>query len=276
MMKRVAGSAILAWVVLGPALAQDGPAKEKPCGLANLVCPKGGHCEGDCRKMCDAAGEVLAAVRTRLHARFVQEYGPLLACTCSKDGSPSACATCDFLKAQVLIPTLKAKMEARSCHPGAPATHPVPGQAGKTDCSFPSSPACLGCVDELSNVLWEKMRMLLFDRLADFAGAVRAEVAIRVARAGAPSCECLKAPVPTRCSNPECESFKMSVVFPLFRQKAEARLKAWDESQTHTVSLEGKETSVPCTYLKGKVCWVCADQAAEQLMAKMAEIRSKK
>ena len=54
-------------LLIGVAAAQDkGTAKKAvKCGMAGLCCPKEGKCEGECRTICDRAGETLTAARWR-------------------------------------------------------------------------------------------------------------------------------------------------------------------------------------------------------------------
>jgi hypothetical protein len=58
---------------------------------------------------------------------------------------------------------------------------------------------------------------------------------------------------------------------PLLQQKVEARVKSWDQETAHPV--DGGKT-IACTFLKGKVCWTCADETAGQILAKMADAKA--
>jgi hypothetical protein len=149
--------------------------------MAHFLCPQKGHCEGECRKVCDATGELILAVRSKIDARMEKEFGQT--CACAKDASAAPCAVCDFLKARVVAPVLKEKIKSHLEHPEAAASHA---------CSFLKGSACDGCAQELTNVLWEKFSVVLFDRIADFRGAVRAQAALRITAAGGKLCDCLK------------------------------------------------------------------------------------
>jgi hypothetical protein len=264
MMNTLPATLMLAMVLAAaPAPAQDS-AKKSDCAMAGLLCPQKGHCEGECRKVCDATGELILAVRSKIGARMEKEFGQ--ACACAKDPAAAPCATCDFLKTHVVVPVLQEKIKGRMEHPEAAATH---------NCTFLKGSACESCANELTNVLWEKFSVLLFDRIADFKGAVRAQAIVRITAAGGPLCECLKGAASCgTCSEPACESFKKTVVMPMLQQKVEVRLKSWDQETTHQVKVGGKESSIPCTFLKGRVCWTCADEAAGQICAKGAELKA--
>jgi hypothetical protein len=267
LMKSLLASLVLTLVVaVAPAPAQDA-AKKSECGMAGLLCPQKGHCEGECRKVCDATGELVLAVRSRIASRMEKEFGQT--CACAKDPSVAPCAVCDFLKTRVVIPVLKERIAIRLEHPEAAPTHP----AGA--CTFLKGSPCEGCVEEMTNVLWEKFSVLLFDRIADFKGAVRARVILRLAQSGTPMCECLKGAAPgASCGDASCEAFKKNVVMPLLIHKVEERLKTWDGERTHSVTSGGKEGTIPCTFLKGRVCWTCADEAAGEICAKLSELKA--
>jgi hypothetical protein len=266
MMKLIGSLAFLALVAGAPLTAQES-AKKSECGMAELLCPQKGHCEGECRKVCDATGELVLAVRSKIAARMEKDFGQT--CACAKDPSAAPCAACEFLKVRVVVPVLKEKIKARLEHPEASGSH------SGSPCTFLKGSPCEGCVEELTNVLYEKFSVLLFDRIADFKGAVRSRVILRLTSAGVPLCDCLKDAAPgATCGEASCESFKKNVVMPMLKEKVEARLKSWDQDRTHSVRLGGKETTVPCTFLKGRVCWTCADLAAEQLCSKVAELKA--
>lgn len=261
MMKTLSATLMLTVILAAaPAPAQDAATKSE-CGLAHFLCPQKGHCEGECRKVCDAAGELILAVRSKIAARMEKEFGQT--CPCAKDASAAPCAVCEFLKTRVAAPVLKEKIKAHLEHPEAAASHA---------CSFLKGSACDGCAQELANVLWEKFSVVLFDRIADFRGAVRAQAIVKITAAGGQLCDCLKGAAPcASCSDPSCETAKKTIIMPLLQQKVEARLKSWDQETAHSVN--GGKT-IPCTFLKGKVCWTCADETAGQILAKLAEAKA--
>jgi hypothetical protein len=267
MMKSLPASLMFAVLVAAaPAPAQDS-SKKSECGMAGLLCPEKGHCEGECRKVCDATGELVLAVRSKIAARMEKEFGQT--CACAKDPSAAPCAVCEFLKTRAVAPVLKERIKARLDHPESVATH------SGTPCTFLKGSACQGCVDEVTGILWERFSVLLFDRIADFKGAVRARAIIRLTEAGRPICECLKGAAPgATCGDAACDSFKKTIVMPMLKRKVEERLKSWDEMTSHSVNIGGKETTIPCTFLKGRVCWTCADQAAGEICAKLAELKA--
>lgn len=261
MMKTLSATLVLtAFLAASPAPAQESD-KKSECGMAQFLCPQKGHCEGDCRKICDATGELILSVRSKIVARMEKECGQ--ACACAKDSSAPPCAVCEFLKTRVVAPILKDKIKSHLKHPEAAVSHA---------CTFLKGSTCEGCASELADVLWEKFRVVLFDRIADFKGAVRAQAIGKITAAGGQLCDCLKGAAPgASCSDPACESLKKTVVMPLLREKVEARLKYWDLEASHTVKAG---TTFPCTFLKGRVCWTCADETAGQILAKLAEAKA--
>jgi hypothetical protein len=267
MLKTLSASLMLTLALAAaPAPAQDG-AKNSECSMAGLLCPQKGHCEGECRKVCDATGQLVLAVRSKIATRMEKEFGQT--CACAKDPSAAPCAVCDFLKVRVVAPVLKEKIKAYLDHPEVTAAH------RNGQCTFLKGSVCDGCAEELANVLWEKFSVLLFDRIADFKGAVRARAIIRVTASGNPLCECLKgAAAGATCSDPACESFKKTVVMPLLQEKVEARLRNWDRELTHSVKAGGTESTIPCSFLKGRVCWTCADETAGQICSKLSELKA--
>lgn len=261
MTKTLSATLMLTAILAGSTARAQESDKKSECGMAHFLCPQKGHCEGECRKICDATGELIHSVRAKIVARMEKECGQT--CACAKDPSAPPCAVCEFLKTRVVVPVLKEKIKSHLEHPEAASGHA---------CTFLKGSACEGCASELADVLWEKFRVLLFDRIADFKGAVRAQAIVKITAAGGQLCDCLKGAAPgASCSDPACESFKKTVVMPLLQEKVEARLKNWDQEATHTLKAG---TTVPCTFLKGRVCWTCADEAAGQILAKLAEAKA--
>ena len=105
---------IAALMVVGVAAVQEKGKETKAatCGMTGICCPKEGKCEGDCRTICDRAGETLATARKRAGDKMQKVMGSK--CECTAGGCTAAgCEGCDLVKSKVLIPLMKERISVR-------------------------------------------------------------------------------------------------------------------------------------------------------------------
>jgi hypothetical protein len=151
----------LAALLVGVAAVQEkGNVKSGPCGAAGYCCPKEGKCEGECRTICDRAGETLKSARKKAGEKMVKILGSKCDCTAG-DCSESGCEGCDLVKTKVLAPLLKDRVTARFKDWKREITHAVKSKDGKTSqvaCTFLKGPLCEPCADSLADDILKKLQ----------------------------------------------------------------------------------------------------------------------
>jgi hypothetical protein len=153
---------IAALMVVGVAAAQEKGKETKAatCGMAGFCCPKEGKCEGECRTICDRAGETLATARKRAGDKMQKVMGSK--CECTAGGCKEAgCEGCDLVKSKVLTPLMKERISARFKDWKKEITHAVKGRDGKTatvKCTFLKGALCETCTDTLADDILKKLQ----------------------------------------------------------------------------------------------------------------------
>ncbi len=165
----LAGAVALA-LAGGAGYAQDGDKKcggceagSSDCGMAGILCPKDGKCEGKCKEICTKAAATLKAVRARIGELMKKEVGQQCPCTvggcCEKE-----CPSCETVKTKIFAPILKDRVNARFTKEGfKEAKHAgkdAEGKATETACTFLSGDTCTPCVNEMADAMWAKMKEL--------------------------------------------------------------------------------------------------------------------
>lgn len=165
MMAHVAGFLAL---LIGVAAVQDKGREKKPekCGMAGMVCPKEGKCEGECRTICDRAGETLAAARKKAGEKMKKELGSKCECTAG-ECSAAGCEGCDLVKTKVFTPLMKERVAARFKEWKKDLLHTVKGKDGKSSpvkCTFLKGALCEPCAETLSDDILKKLRELFSEQ----------------------------------------------------------------------------------------------------------------
>jgi hypothetical protein len=225
----------LAWLFLaavGPALAQSADTK---CGMADLICPKKGACEGECHKVCDRLGETFRAVRAATAELLKKETGVECvhtAGTCSA----TACGPCASVKENVYVPIFKERAESRL---GKAVAH------GDGPCTLVTGPLCAPCVNELSAAAAVRIQAFIQEKVGPTLAMAKAKVVARVKQAGLEPCACAASNTP--CA--ECGEMKKKILSPLFRERMASGMAPHD----------GK----PCALMSAEGCGPCADHIAD-------------
>ncbi|HZN60807.1 MAG TPA: hypothetical protein VFC90_00245 [Planctomycetota bacterium] len=155
----VAGIAAL---LLGVAAAQEKGRETKPakCGMTGICCPKEGKCEGECRTICDRAGETLASARKIAGEKMKKAMGSKCECTAG-ECSAAGCEGCELVMSKVLAPLMKDRISARFKDWKKEITHAVKAKDGKAStvkCTFLKGALCDPCADALSDDILKKLQ----------------------------------------------------------------------------------------------------------------------
>jgi hypothetical protein len=140
---------------------QDKPKAEK-CGSAGVCCPKEGKCQGDCRTICDRAGETLTSSRKKAGERMVKIMGSKCPCTAG-ECSAAGCEGCDLVRSKVFVPLMKERITARIKDWKKDVFHAVKAKDGKTaqvKCTFLKGDVCEPCTDSLADDILKKLQEL--------------------------------------------------------------------------------------------------------------------
>jgi hypothetical protein len=159
-------SVVVLALLVGVAAVQEKTQEKKKCGMAGLVCPKEGKCEGECRTICDRAGETLTAARKLAGVKMKKEIGQTCECTAGSC-SASGCEGCDYLKTKVFTPLMKDRVSARMKDWKKDVMHAVKAKDGKTSqakCTFLKGALCEPCADTLSDDILKKLRDMMSDQ----------------------------------------------------------------------------------------------------------------
>ncbi len=162
-MKLLQLGGVLALLVGVGAVQEKGrEAKPAACGMAGICCPKEGKCEGECRSICDRAGETLAAARKLAGEKMKKQMGSKCECTAG-ECSAAGCEGCDLVKSKVFTPIMKERISARFKDWKKEITHSVKAKDGKTSavkCTFLKGALCGPCADTLSDDILKKLTEL--------------------------------------------------------------------------------------------------------------------
>ena len=148
--------------LVGVAAVQEKGRDPKPekCGMAGICCPKEGKCAGDCRTICDRAGETLASARTRAGEKMQKVMGSKCECTAG-ECKAAGCDGCTMVKSKVLVPLMKDRVTARMKDWKKEITHAVKATDGKTStvkCTFLKGALCEPCADALADDILKKLQ----------------------------------------------------------------------------------------------------------------------
>jgi hypothetical protein len=160
-MKALALGGILA-LLAGVAAAQEKGRETKPekCGMAGICCPKEGKCEGECRTICDRAGETLASARTRAGEKMKKQMGSKCECTAG-ECTAAGCEGCEMVKTKVFVPLMKERISARFKDWKKEITHTVKAKDGKVTtvkCTFLKGGLCDPCAEALADDILKKLQ----------------------------------------------------------------------------------------------------------------------
>jgi len=151
-------------LLVGIAAVQEKGRETKPekCGMAGICCPKEGKCGGDCRTLCDRAGETLTSARKIAGEKMKKEMGQKCECTAG-ECSAAGCEGCELVKTKVFAPLMKDKISARMKEWKKEITHAVKAKDGKTTsvkCTFLKGALCEPCADALADDILKKLTEL--------------------------------------------------------------------------------------------------------------------
>jgi len=143
---------VAALVAGGLASAQD--KKQDKCGLAGIMCPAEGCCEGVCRDFCNKGGEALIALRAKVAASLKEKKDKLAAHSVGLCKTKE-CKDCAWVEATGIVPVLKTKISARFGEMNKEIKHEV----GKTSvaCTFLTGKLCDACVDQMKKDVLAKI-----------------------------------------------------------------------------------------------------------------------
>jgi hypothetical protein len=151
---------ILALLVGVAAVQEKGTAKAVKCGMSGICCPKEGKCEGECRTVCDRAGETLASARKIAGEKMKKQIGSKCECTAG-ECSAAGCEGCEMVNSKVFVPLMKARVSARFKEWKKEITHAVKTKDGRTTqvkCTFLKGALCETCADSLADDILKKLQ----------------------------------------------------------------------------------------------------------------------
>jgi len=246
---------------------------EGKCEVAGLIFSKDSPCDGKCREASAQTAVMLHAVRAAVGERMKKEFGEKCPCT-SGECTAENCAMCAFVRSKIVALLLREKVAARLGNDTIGLTHFVRTEDGdlrEASCTFLKGETCPHCVRELAEATWNKANEVLFAPIGAFVQDVRKRVLEKVNSDGGAKCACTKGEC-TAESCPVCRNIKSTVFDPLLHQRVEARITDLDKEFTHSVvNAFGTTQAVPCTFLRGEPCPICANEMADIVRAKLAE-----
>ncbi|HTF58184.1 MAG TPA: hypothetical protein VK661_13215 [Planctomycetota bacterium] len=154
------GGIVALLVGVGAAQERAQEKKAEKCSMAGICCPKDGKCTGECRAICDRAGETLKAARKLAGEKMQAKYNFKCECTageCATEG----CEGCSMIRTKIFAPLMKERVGARMKDWKKEITHAVKGKDGRTEtvkCTFLKGAPCDSCVDTLSDDILKKLQ----------------------------------------------------------------------------------------------------------------------
>lgn len=155
-------------LLVGVAAAQEKGREAKPekCGVAGICCPKEGKCEGECRTICDRAGETLASARKTAGEKMKKVMGTKCECTAG-ECKAAGCEGCELVRSKVFVPLMKTRVSARFKDWKKEITHTVKAKDGKTSqvkCTFLKGALCEPCAEALADDILKKLQELFSEQ----------------------------------------------------------------------------------------------------------------